>query len=84
MMAWLPKSRCFLIPCTDILAPSTNEHELTKGHSIKKMVVSNAPNRRVLRRSLAKPGGNTGHETRAADSWGLLCEQRKSESGDRC
>jgi hypothetical protein len=25
MTAWLRKSLCFLIPCQDILAPSTNE-----------------------------------------------------------
>jgi hypothetical protein len=31
MTAWLLKSLCFLIPCKDILAPSTNEQELTKG-----------------------------------------------------
>jgi hypothetical protein len=36
MMAWLPESLCFLIQCKDILAPSTNEHELTKVHSNQK------------------------------------------------
>lgn len=64
MTAWLPKGLCFLSPCKDILAHLTNEQELTKGHSKLKnnqMVVSNAPNRRILGRSLAKQGSNTGH-----------------------
>jgi hypothetical protein len=36
MRAWLLKSLCFLIPCKDLLAPSTNEH--TKGHSNQKII----------------------------------------------
>jgi hypothetical protein len=36
MTGWLPKSLCFLIPSEDILAPSTNEYELAKGHSNQK------------------------------------------------
>ncbi len=36
MTAWLRKSLGFLIPCKDILASSTNERELTKGHSNQK------------------------------------------------
>jgi hypothetical protein len=36
MTVWLPESLSFLIPCKDILAASTNEHELIKVIPIKK------------------------------------------------